>query len=39
MITINACYGSTDNRYQLEQLERLRSKDTPRRLMITLTIE
>ena len=25
--------------YQLEQLERLRSEDTPRRLMITHTIE
>ena len=27
------------NQNQLEQLERLRSEDTPRRLMITNTIE
>ena len=28
-----------NNYFQLEQLERLRSEDTPRRLMITHTIE
>ena len=29
----------TEAEYQLEQLEHLRSEDTPRRLMITHTIE
>ena len=32
-------YGLIKNWEQLEQLERLRSEDTPRRLMITRTIE
>ena len=33
------CYEVYEEQQQLEQLERLRSVDTPRRLMITHTIE
>ena len=32
-------YRYRPNQYELEQLERLRSEDTPRRLMSTHTIE
>ena len=41
IVALKYTYHSTNilHRYELEQLERLRSEDTPRRLMITQTIE
>ena len=37
--TVKIILFSIDNTFKLEQLERLHSEDTPRRLMITHTIE